>query len=246
MPPVLIVRGLRLLWHPDVRWLVFMPLLINASLFFGLGMAAVSMLDDWLNQMIASLPSWLEWLATLAWFLFAGLAAVVFAFGFTILAHLIGSPFYGLIAERVLNLPSDLVEVAEKPENPEPALSIAWHSLLRQLHFLKYVLPRSMGIGLLAFVVGFVPLLSFLAPVIVTAWTGWALALQYLDYPAEAQNVSFDRLRRGMSHRRMQAMGLGLSALLLSAVPVLNLILVPATVVAGTLLWRQEFRSDFA
>ena len=243
MPPILIFEGIRLLWHPELRWLVLMPLLINAGLFFSVTLTAVNLLDAWLNQMMASLPTWLDWLAVLVWILFAALATVLYAFGFTLLAHLIGSPFYGLIAERVLNLPTEMQGAPDGAASRGSAASTAWQSFLRQLHFLQYLLPRSLGMALLAFILGFVPLLNFAVPVMVAAWAAWALALQYLDYSADADGRSFDLLRQRAGQRRGQAISFGLCALLVSAIPFFNLITVPATVIAGALLWRQEFQS---
>ena len=100
--PSLILQGAKLLWHPSIRWLVLIPLLINILLFSALTAAAGQWLGGWLDSMVNAVPDWLQWLVWIVWLLFSLLALVIYAFSFTLVANLIGSPFYGLIAERVI------------------------------------------------------------------------------------------------------------------------------------------------
>ena len=92
---------------------------------------------------MSTVPDWLQAVVWLIWLLFAVMAMVVTAFTFNLLANLLGSPFYGLIAERVLAQerggPADLATVSMG--------RVAWQSFLRQLQFLRYLLPRSLGIA---------------------------------------------------------------------------------------------------
>ena len=105
------LQGAKLLWHPQIRWLVLLPLLINLALFGTVTAIAGQWLGGWLDSMINAVPDWLHWLVWIIWLLFSILALVIYALSFTLLANLIGSPFYGLIAERVIRLqgywPSD-------------------------------------------------------------------------------------------------------------------------------------------
>ena len=100
--PSLIIEGMRILWRRDIRWLVLIPLLVNIILFISVAGFAASWLQNWITTISTSVPEWLQWLAWVIWFLFALLALAIYAFTFTILANLIGSPFYGVIAQRVI------------------------------------------------------------------------------------------------------------------------------------------------
>ncbi|MGB0669828.1 MAG: EI24 domain-containing protein, partial [Porticoccaceae bacterium] len=71
----------------------------------------------------------------------------------------------------------------------------------------------------------------------------WSLAIQYLDYPADMEAVSFTQLIDRAGQNRWPAMGFGLSALAASAIPVLNLLALPAAVVGGTLLWCSTYKT---
>jgi CysZ protein len=66
--------------------------------------------------------------------------------------------------------------------------------------------------------------------------------LQYLDYGADIDQVGFRDLRQRAAAQRWQSMGFGFSALAASAIPILNLLLLPATVIGGTLLWIRSNR----
>lgn len=234
--PALIRAGLKQLWHPSLRWLVLVPLVINIAVYAGLILVAGQWLNGWLESLMQTVPDYLRGVVWLIWLLFAMMALVVTAFTFNVLANLLGAPFYGLIAERVLAQErggsAHLATVSMR--------QVAWQSLLRQLQLLRYLLPRSLGIALLTLIVSFMPVVNLLAPVIAGLWAAWSLALQYQDYPADSDQVSLLALRKHLAANRWQSLSFGFSALLASSVPIVNLFLLPATVVGGTLLWCRQ------
>ena len=236
--PSLILQGAKLLWHPSIRWLVLIPLLINILLFSALTAAAGQWLGGWLDSMVNAVPDWLQWLVWIVWLLFSLLALVIYAFSFTLVANLIGSPFYGLIAERVI-----IMQGASSAAAESSVFRVAWQSFRRQLQLLAYFIPRTIAVGLLTLLVSFVPLINLLAPVIAGCWAAWSLAIQYLDYPADIEAVSFNQLIDQAGQNRWPAMAFGFAALGASAIPLLNLVALPAAVVGGTLLWCRTYKS---
>lgn len=239
--PSLIIEGLRLLSHRQIRWLVLFPILINIAMFAAITWTAGLWVSDWLDQLTTSVPDWLQWLAWIIWLLFALLILVVFAFTFTLVANLIGSPFYGIIAERVIAL--ELGNGEQANESLSSLLATARDSFIRELQILAYLLPRTIVVLLATFVIGFIPLVNFLAPLLAGSWAAWTLALQYFDYPGDIDRVTFRGVRESAAGQRWLSLGFGFSALGAATVPVLNLFLLPATVVGGTLLWCREYRS---
>ena len=234
--PALILEGLRLLWHRDIRWLVIILLLINIVLFAGATGFAAQWLGGWLETITNLVPDWLHWLVWIIWGLFAALALVIYAFTFTLVANLIGSPFYGLIAEKIILMMGDNQTCPE----PRTMSEIAWGSFVRQLQLMGYLIPRAIAVGLLCLMISFIPLANLLVPVLAGSWAAWSLALQYLDYGADIDQVGFRDLRQRAAAQRWQSMGFGFSALAASAIPILNLLLLPATVIGGTLLWIRS------
>ena len=229
-----------MLGRRDIRWLVLIPLLINFILFASATSFAASWLQNWITAITTSVPDWLQWLVWAIWFLFAILALAIYAFTFTILANLIGSPFYGVIAQRVI-----AAEIAVDQSNiltESGLLSGAWNSLVRELQLIGYFLPRTVAVGIVAMMMSFIPVVNLLAPIIAGSWAAWCLCLQYLDYAADSQGVTFLALRKKVSDNRLNSMGFGLTALLASAIPLVNLVMLPASVVAGSLLWCRQHR----
>lgn len=237
--PAVIFEGLKLLGHTDIRWLVIIPTLLNLILFSAATWLAAAWVSDWLNWLIASVPDWLEWLAWIIWLMFVLLALVIYSFTFTVFANLIGSPFYGIIAERVIALERGLTD--KTPTSTKALLATAWGSFRRELQIIAYMLPRTLGIALLTVMISFVPIINILAPLIAASWAAWSLALQYMDYPGDSDELSFTQVRQRAGKQRLLSLSFGLSALVAAAIPLVNLLLLPATVVGGTLLWCREY-----
>ena len=231
--PTLILEGLKLLWHRQIRWLVIIPLVINILLFVSATGVAIQWFSGWVGSIMSLVPDWLQWLVWIIWGLFAALALVIYAFTFTLVANLIGSPFYGLIAERVILMLGD----NQTSVSTASMLKIAWASFARQLQLMAYLIPRSIAVGLLCLVISFIPLANIVVPAVAGCWAAWSLSLQYLDYPADIEQVGFGELRQRAGAQRWQSLGFGFSALAASAIPLLNLLLLPATVIGGTILW---------
>ena len=116
-------------------------------------------------------------------------------------------------------------------------LKTASASFVRQLQLMAYLIPRSIAVGLLCLLISFIPLANIVAPGVAGCWAVWSLSLQYLDYPADIEQVGFGELRQRAGAHRRQSLGFGFSALAASAIPLLNLLLLPATVIGGTILW---------
>ena len=237
--PAVILEGFKLLGHADIRWLVIIPTLLNLILFSAATWLAAAWVSDWLNWLIASVPDWLEWLVWIIWLMFVLLALVIYSFTFTVFANLIGSPFYGIIAERVIALERGLTD--KTPTSTKALLATAWGSFRRELQIIAYMLPRTIGIALLTVMISFVPIINILAPLIAASWAAWSLALQYMDYPGDSDELSFAEVRQRAGKQRLLSLSFGLSALVAAAIPLVNLLLLPATVIGGTLLWCREY-----
>ncbi|MDC0590031.1 sulfate transporter CysZ, partial [Porticoccaceae bacterium] len=190
------------------------------------------------NSLIAG-GTWVEWLVWIIWLMFVLLALVIYSFTFTVFANLIGSPFYGIIAERVIALERGLTD--KTPTSTKALLATAWGSFRRELQIIAYMLPRTIGIALLTVMISFVPIINILAPLIAASWAAWSLALQYMDYPGDSDELSFTQVRQRAGKQRLLSLSFGLSALVAAAIPLVNLLLLPATVVGGTLLWCREY-----
>jgi CysZ protein len=218
-----LLRGLRMLATPGLRRFVWAPLLTNlalygAALYFGIRYFAIFM--QWL------LPAWLGFLAWVLWPIFALAFVLVLYFTFTMVANLVGSPFYGRLAEKTWVMVQGRVGLAELSLGKEVATGIA-----TELKRLGYFVARAVPL-LVLFVI---PGLNLVAPFLWMAFNAWFLALEYLAYPLELQGVGFDQQRERAKGMRAGVFGFGGAALLGMAVPGLNILIPPAAVVGATL-----------
>ncbi|MGM0435338.1 MAG: sulfate transporter CysZ [Pseudomonadota bacterium] len=232
-------EGFRLIRQPGLRLFVVMPLILNvlvfAVLIWLLGEGYAAMVDAAMGW----LPDW-EWLQVLDWvfwILYGLVILLLLAYGFVMLANLIGSPFYGYLSE--------LAEKAIAGETLTP--DDGWlqivkdipRALYREVRKILYYLPRA----LVLFVLGLIPVVNLVAAVLWFLFNSWMMVLQYVDYPADNHRVSFDGLLRCLSRQRLTALGFGLPVALLAMVPLVNLVLVPAAVCGATAYWVREMPS---
>ena len=101
-----------------------------------------------------------------------------------------------------------------------------------------YYLPRLIGL----IVISFIPGLNAIAPFLWVAFGAWMMAVQYTDYAADNNEVSFSDLRSRLNNRKFQSLLFGFPAYFLLAIPLINLVLIPVGVAGGTKFWIEHLR----
>ncbi|WP_339799999.1 sulfate transporter CysZ [uncultured Marinobacter sp.] len=229
-------EGFRLMRQPGLRRFVIIPMVINVLLFAALFWAMAQFFSTMIAAAMAWLPdwAWLQALDWLFWLLYGVVILLVMAYGFVMMANLIGSPFYGFLAER-----TEALLTGKEPESPGGWLSVLKdvpRILWREVQKILYYLPRAIVLLL----IGLIPVVNLIAAVLWLLFNGWMMALQYVDYPADNHKLPFRQLRQRLGDRRLSAFGFGLPVALLAMVPVVNLVLVPAAVCGATAYWVRE------
>ncbi len=230
-------KGLTILTHREIRPFVIVPLLINLIIFIALNIYLFSHMDDLSHWLISFLPEW-EWLRVSLGWLISALAIVIVlalsAYSFSFLASIIAAPFNGLLAEKV-----ELLLTGEGPQ-PESLSKMIPRTLGRELQKIIYFLPRGIAIFIACFVLGFIPILGILAPIIAFAWASWSLCIQYSDYCFDNHQINFHQMRRELGEKKSISYGFGASIALLTLVPILNFFIMPAAVAGGAVYWSQH------
>ncbi len=219
-----LLRGLNLLRSPDLRLFLWVPLLINLTLYsfgFWLGMHYFSSVLNWL------IPAWLDWLRWLLWPLFALLLTVFAFFTFTLVANLIASPFYGPLAAKVLEKMG--VEFNGEKEGRIGSAMLA--DLASELRRLRYFAFRALPL----LVASAIPGVNFIAGLLWLVFGAWSLSLQFMAYPLETQGMRFPQQREMAKAYRMETLGFGIAVLLGLSIPVLNILIPPAAVIGASL-----------
>lgn len=230
-----LLRGLQLIMRPGLRRFVLIPILINIIIFSLLTWLGVSQFESFMDYLLPE-DSWLAYIRWLLWPLFVLALLLVIIYTFTTLANLIGGPFNGLLAEQVERVLSG--------QEPEQNTGSVWKeilpALLSELRKLGYFLLRAVPL-LLLFII---PVVNVAAPFIWLAFNAWFLALEYADYPMGNHGLKFPEQHARLKRVRLTSLGFGGGATLLTMIPVLNFIAMPAAVAGATVLWHEEFRNS--
>lgn len=227
-------QGFGLIREPGLRLFVVIPLILNLLVFAGFFYAFGAFYNDMVAWLLNALPDWLAFIHWLLWLVYGALVVVLFAYGFVIVANLIGSPFYGYLSE--LTQKKLTGQPVETEEGWQEIVKTIPRSILRELHKLVYYLPRAIGLLIL----GLIPVVNVIAAVLWFVFSAWMMAVQYVDYPSDNGKQSFPELKKYLQERRLTSLGFGLLAYVASLVPILNLIAVPASVCGATAFWVKE------
>lgn len=232
--PQYLREGLKLVLSPGLRRFVLMPLAVNLLLFTALVVLAIGQFGTWVDWLMPSLPDWLSFLEYLIWPLFVALVLLIVFFTFTLLGTSLAAPFNGLLAEKV--------EVMARGQEHFPPFS--WSELVamvprtfgRELRKLGYFLPRALAL----LVLSFIPALNLVAPFLWGLFGVWMMAVQYIDYPADNNKVSWEEMLAWLRERRWHSLSFGGITYAALLIPGLNLLIMPAAVAGATLLWVRE------
>jgi len=230
----LALSGLGLIRQPGLRRFVAIPLAVNVLLFAVLIGLAANAFGHLVDSLIAALPQWLGWLEFLLWPLFALSALLVLLYGFVLLANLIAAPFNGLLAEAVERQLTG--QSLEGTGGLRQILADILPSLGAELVKLRYMAVRALPLAVLFLIPG----LNLVAPFAWGLFSAWMLALEYADYPMANHRIFFPEQRQRLGRRPLLTLGFGGGALLLTLVPVLNFVAMPAAVAGATALWVRE------
>ena len=231
-----ILQGARLLLHPGLRLFVLLPLLVNI-IMFALGLVVlISFVGGWMGGVVAWLPEWMSGITSFLWFLFVIFFGMAVFFSFNLLANFIAAPLNGLLAEKVqLHLTGQDLGAAHLGS----IVASIPRSVGREISKLTYYLPRIV----LLLVLTLIPGLNVVAPWLWILFSAWMMAIQYVDYPMDNNGVSFQKMKRGLSQKRLLHLGFGGGVSLLLMVPVVNFFAMPIAVAGATALYVNEHES---
>lgn len=232
-----LLRGFSLIFEKQLRSYIIIPLLINILLFiamFAIGIHYFHELTQWVNHL---LPKWLHWLQWLLWILFSLLIFTLYAYTFTLLTNLIGTPFNTFLAEKVeIYLTGETVST--KSSWSETLKSIP-RTLGRQFQLIIYYLSRAVILLLLSFI----PIIHIFAAIAWFLFTAWMLTIQYIDYPMDNNHVTFLQLRQSLRQKKLLTLSFGIATLLFIYIPIINLFVMPAAVAGATAMWVDEYKT---
>lgn len=230
--PHYLVRGFQLIREPRLRPYVLAPLLINIVLIVALVSLIGWQLNTWLDVWLAGLPDWLAWLESVLWWLGLIGAALLFCYLFTFLANLVASPFNGVLSARVEELLVD-----GQPDSDMNLLQEMGDAVTGEIRLMRFMLGRSCLLAVVSLVLLFMPVINALIPILWFVFGAFMLAFEYLDAPMGNRGLTFQAKLDHVRSRRWRHIGFGSVVTLLTAIPLINLIIMPAAVAGATALY---------
>ena len=85
---------------------------------------------------------------------------------------------------------------------------------------------------------------NVLASTVWFLWSGWLLGMQYIDFAADNRQVPFTVMLERLKSKRWMVLTFGSVVLGLTMLPLVNLVIMPVAVIAGTLIWVNELADD--
>ncbi len=237
-------KGFGLIKQPGIRGFVFVPLVINFILLTFASIYAFMQIDGWLESLKNSESGWIQWtvenLAWLIWPIVIITVLVVILFIFAFLANWIAAPFNGLLAEAVEKHLSGK-NYRDTPFSWQRFIADMPRLFAREWRKLAYYLPRAFACFVL-FLLTFWSPFVFIATAVWFIFNAWMAAIQYIDYPMDNHKVPFSEVVSQVKQRRGGSMGFGTMVMLLTMIPVVNIVVMPAAVAGATNLWFDHIK----
>lgn len=228
-----LMDGFALIRKPGLKRFVIIPLLINTILFVGLFFLMRYFFGEFDHWLQSYLPWWLKWVGSVLWIVFFIGFLLVMVYTFVMFANLLCAPFNSLLAEKVEIY---LTGKASSSLSGWQSLKDTPRILGRQLALIGYYLPRAA----LLLILFFIPIIQIAATLFWFLFNAWMMSIQYLDYPADNHRTSFAWIKENLHKNRWTVIGFGSSVLILSMIPILNFIIMPAAVAGATKMWINE------
>ncbi|GAB0056661.1 Sulfate transporter CysZ [Candidatus Magnetaquicoccaceae bacterium FCR-1] len=232
-----LLTGLKLLTTPTLRRFVLAPLLVSTLLFVSGSWFALGHILAWSAWLNAFLPSWLQWMEWILVPLLFGSVGILFFTSLGIVANLIGAPFNALLAQQVEIHLAGTFDTAHHPQ-PQGLWQSVFPTVHSEIQKILYYIIRAIPL-LLLFVL---PVVNVAAPFIWMFFTSWMNAFQYADFPMGNHQLNDKQILARLREERLLSLGFGAATLLLTLVPVVNVLAMPAAVAGATAMWVEEWR----
>lgn len=220
-------QGILLIFSPGIRRYIYIPILVNIFLFIFIFGGLAWYLFHYFTLWMADYPRWILWLlGWLFWILYGTLSLLIGTFTFTLFTNLIGSPFYGLLAEAVQKNVQGTIG-----SSPFSIPRILWREVIKISYFIPWLL-------LFAILFLFPPLWPVM-PFIVFFPLAAFVATQYIDYCPDNNGIPFKIVRAKLKEMSFTMLGFGSVVSIAMSIPGANLFVPPAAVAGGCLLWLK-------
>lgn len=219
--------GIKLSLSKECRMYVIIPIIVNFVILFSLGYTTFNYISGLISDIFKTFPEFLIFLAYIITAIIGLLIGFVSCYIFSTVATIIASPFYGLLADKVeMKLNGTQSDDMSLFDIIKDIPRIIKREARKQLFFLP--------LAFLGLIIYFVPVINILAPIYWFLLTAWMGSLQYTDYAYDNHKISFSDMQKDLKSNKLSTFTMGAFIAFALCIPVLNLIIPPAAVCAGT------------
>ena len=228
-----VFKSIFVLFKPELRRYVIMPLLINISLFSVTIYFLFSYFSQWMDSL---LPDWLDWLNWLIIPLFTITIMIAVFYTFTILANIIAAPFNSLLAEKYEKLLTGNCDTSSN----ETIFQLITRTVGAEFKKLTYILLWLVPL----LIITIIPVINVISPFLWILFAIWMLSLEYLDYPMANHNIRFSDIKQTAHQQKSLTLGLGSGLFIITSIPLINFIAIPSGVLAATELYTKHVKAE--
>lgn len=229
-----LVKGLKALRLQSLRPFIIAPLAINILIYTIVMTYAFKQFSGWIDAILSLLPEWLAFISWILWPSFILILLFLVGYSFTLVANFIASPFNGILAEKTEA--KLLQKTVSSPSSTQDWLLLIPRSIGREISKWMYILPLLLGL----LVITIIPVINIIAPPLWFIFAAWSMAIQYCDFCADNNQQNFSSMKEGLRQYRYAYLGFGAAVAVLTMVPLLNLLIMPAAVIGATLMWSEN------
>lgn len=231
--------GWTIIRQKGLKRFVIFPILLNILLLAVVFWLFIHQVDNQLVRITNWLPSWLDWLANIVYYLAILLLLVVYYFIFNTISGIIASPFLGVLAEKV---EQSLVNQSVNDDGMLDVIKDTPRMLKRELTKLGYMIPRF----ILLLIVGFVPIIGqVVAPILVFLFAAKSQTIQYCDYAFDNHKVSFITMKKTMAQYPFTNFSFGALVMICTFIPFVNFLIIPVATCGATKMWVDYYHKQF-
>lgn len=225
-----------LLGHPRSRGAALLPGLVHGTVLLAAGIVGIFLIDDVTARLLPAAPTVPGLLQTVervaaSVALAAGTLAVALLGGVVVVLVLAG-PLYERLAAIVQQ-----EERGTLDSDPASTFASVSADVGRALVSVSQVLAIALLVQVPLAAATFVPILNLLAFPLLFLWTSFFLAVAASEPHLDRQRLTFLQKVRSARTRWPALLALGAVQMVLSLIPLLNLLLGPLFVTAATRLW---------
>lgn len=228
-----VFKSVTILFKPELRRYVLIPLFINIALFSVTVYYLFTVFSSWLESL---LPSWLDWLNWIIMPLFSLTIMISVFYTFTIIANIIAAPFNSLLSEKYEQLLRGHIET----DDDENISQLVTRTLAAELKKISYIILWFIPL----LIITVIPVVNLISPFLWVVFAIWMLSLEYLDYPMANHNLRFPQVKQTAHQQKGMTLGLGSGLFILTSIPLLNFIAIPAGVLAATKVYSDCISDD--